>query len=376
MKLGLFMMPNHPPHRRHADTFDEDLDLLVLADQLGFEEAWIGEHTATTWENIPVPELIIATALERTKNIKLGTGVSCIPNHNPVTLAARIAQIDIMAKGRFMWGIGVGATPGDGILYEVDQSGPHRDESRARVDTVLRIWADDGKGFSWRSDSPPAAFTLPEAEPWRGIGYHIKPLTLPHPPVAVAGISRGSSTLRWAGEHNWIPMSLHFLNAADLRSHWAAFSESAEGAGHVPDRRQWRVCRDIYVADTDEQAIAEARESSMADAYEQYFFPLMRSVKQTSLWYDRDDMQEDEVTNEYLLNTRWVVGSPETVARHLRKLYDEVGGYGGLIMLQYDWEGANGPRWKHSIELLANEVMPRLADLTGVESASASSAAD
>ena len=79
----------------------------------------------------------------------------------------------------------------------------------------------------------------------------------------------------------------------------------------MPDRRQWRVCRDIYVADTDEQAIAEARESSMADAYEQYFFPLMRSVKQTSLWYDRDDMQEDEVTNEYLLNTRWVVGSPE-----------------------------------------------------------------
>jgi alkanesulfonate monooxygenase SsuD/methylene tetrahydromethanopterin reductase-like flavin-dependent oxidoreductase (luciferase family) len=370
------MMPCHPPHRRHGETFDEDLDLLVLADQLGFEEAWIGEHTATTWENIPVPELIIATALERTKNIKLGTGVSCIPNHNPVTLAARIAQIDIMAKGRFMWGIGVGATPGDGILYEVDQSGPHRDESRARVDQVLRIWADDGKGFSWRSDSPPAAFTLPEAEPWRGIGYHIKPLTLPHPPVAVAGISRGSSTLRWAGEHNWIPMSLHFLNAPDLRSHWAAFSEAAEGAGHVPDRRQWRVCRDIYVADTDEQAIAEARESSMADAYEQYFFPLMRSVKQTSLWYDRDDMQEDEVTNDYLLNTRWVVGSPETVARQLRKLYDEVGGYGGLIMLQYDWEGANGPRWKHSTELLANEVMPRLADLTGVESASATSAAD
>jgi alkanesulfonate monooxygenase SsuD/methylene tetrahydromethanopterin reductase-like flavin-dependent oxidoreductase (luciferase family) len=341
--------------------------MLVLADQLGFEEAWIGEHTATTWENIAVPELIIAQALERTSKIKMGTGVSCIPNHNPVTLAARIAQIDIMAKGRFLWGIGVGATPGDGILYEVDQQGPHRNESRERVDAVLRIWADEGEGFSWRSDSPPASFTLPKAEPWRGIGYHLKPLTLPHPPIAVAGISRGSSTLQWAGERNWIPMSLHFLNASDLRSHWTVYSQAAEANGHFADRRNWRICRDIYVADTDEQALAEVRESSMADAYEQYFFPLLKSAKMANLWYDRDDMQEDDITNEYLLATRWVVGSPDTVARKLRALYDDVGGYGGLLMLCYDWAGANGPRWRHSIELLANEVMPRLADLTGAE---------
>jgi alkanesulfonate monooxygenase SsuD/methylene tetrahydromethanopterin reductase-like flavin-dependent oxidoreductase (luciferase family) len=375
MKLGLFAMPCHPPHRRHAATFDEDLDMLVLADQLGFEEAWIGEHTATTWENIAVPELLIAQALERTRQIKLGTGVSCIPNHNPVTLAARIAQIDIMAKGRFLWGIGVGATPGDGILYEVDQTGPHRDASRERVDVVLRIWADEGEGFSWSSDSPPASFTLPKAEPDRGIGYHLKPLTLPHPPIAVAGISRGSSTLRWAGERNWIPMSLHFLNVADLRSHWTAYSEAAEGAGHTPDRRQWRICRDIYLAETDEQARAEVLESSMTDAYRQYFFPLLRSVEQTSLWYDRDDMQPDDVTIEYLLATRWVVGSPDTVVRQLRALYEDVGGFGGLLLLCYDWEGANQERWRHSMELLANEVMPRLADLTGVESASSVPAA-
>ncbi len=162
-------------------------------------------------------------------------------------------------------------------------------------------------------------------------------------------------------------MSLHFLNASDLRSHWTAYSEASETAGHVPDRRNWRVCRDIYVADTDEQALAEVRESSMADAYEQYFFPLIRSVKQTSLWYDRDDMQEDDITNEYLLATRWVVGSPDTVATRLRALYHDVGGFGGLLMLCYDWEGPNGARWRHSMELLANEVMPRIADLTGAD---------
>jgi alkanesulfonate monooxygenase SsuD/methylene tetrahydromethanopterin reductase-like flavin-dependent oxidoreductase (luciferase family) len=366
MRLGLFAMPCHPPYRRHSDTFDEDLDMLTLADQLGFDEAWIGEHTATTWENIAVPELLIAQALERTKHIKLGTGVSCIPNHNPVHLAARIAQMDIMAKGRFLWGIGVGATPGDGILFEVDQSGPHRDSSRERLDVVLRIWADIGEGFSWRSDSPPASFTLPPAEPERGIGYHLKPLTLPHPPIAVAGISRGSSTLRWAGEHDWMPMSLHFLNAADLRSHWAAYAEASEAAGHMPDRRRWAVCRDVYVADTDEQARAEVLESSMADAYRQYFFPLLRSVKQMNLFFDRDDMPEDDVTIEYLAATRWVVGSPESVARQLRALYEAIGGYGELLMVCYDWDGRNGERWRHSMDLLARQVMPRVADLTGV----------
>jgi alkanesulfonate monooxygenase SsuD/methylene tetrahydromethanopterin reductase-like flavin-dependent oxidoreductase (luciferase family) len=366
MKLGLFTMPLHPPHRKHADTFDEDMEFMVLADQLGFEEAWIGEHTATTWENIPVPEMFIVQALERTKNMKLGTGVSCIPNHNPAHLAARIAQMDIMAKGRFLWGIGVGATPGDGILFEVDQSGPHRDVSRERVDVVLKIWADQGDGFSWSSNNPPAVFTLPKPEPWRGIGWHIKPLTLPHPPIAVAGISRGSSTLRWAGERGWIPMSLHFLNVPDLKSHWDAYSEAAESAGRTPDRREWRICRDIYIADTDEQARREVMESSMAYAYKEYFFPLLESVNGTNLWYDREDMTPQDVTLEYLLNTRWVVGSPDTVARHLRDLYDAVGGYGGLLMLGYDWEGKDGPRWKKSMELLATEVMPQLKDLTGV----------
>ncbi len=365
MKLGLFTMPCHPPHRKHAETFDEDLELLVLADQQGYEEAWIGEHTATTWENIPVPELIIATALERTKNIKLATGVSCIPNHNPVQLAARIAQIDTMAKGRFMWGIGVGATPGDGILFEVDQSGHHRNESRERVEMVLRIWADEGEGFSWKSDAPPASFTMPKYEPWRGIGYHMKPLTKPYPPIAVAGVSRSSTTLRWAGEHNWIPMSLHFLNAVDLRSHWTAFSESAEAHGHIPDRRQWRICRDIYIADTDEQAEKEAMESSMAYAYKEYFFPLIESVGWLNIWHDNEQMTDADVTLEHLLKTRWVVGSPDTVARKLRELYNDVGGYGGVLALCYDWEGEQGARWKKSNELLATKVMPQLADLTG-----------
>ena len=111
MKLGLFMMPMHPPEKPHADAYELDIDTLVAADQLGYDEAWLGEHFTSAWENIPAPDLILAAALQHTKRIRLGTGVACLPNHNPVVLAHRIAQLDQMARGRFLWGVGAGAVP-------------------------------------------------------------------------------------------------------------------------------------------------------------------------------------------------------------------------------------------------------------------------
>ncbi len=367
MKLGLFSMPCHPPHRQHAVTFDEDLEMLVLADQFGFDEAWLGEHYTSTWENIPDPTLVLAQAIVLTKNIVLGTGVSCIPDHNPAQLAHRIAQLDVMAKGRFRWGIGVGAFPGDAVLYEVPQDGSHRRVSHENVEAVLKIWASDGvEGFTWKSEYDARFnFTVPHREDWRGIGLHMKPFQKPHPPIAVAGLSRSSTTLRWAGEHGWIPMSIHLLNAPDLRGHWDAYEESAIANGQKPMRSDWRLCRDVYVADTDEQAWAEARTGSMAYAYENYFFPLVGSFGQMGLWKDNESMADEDVTLDYVLKSRAIIGSPDSCARQLRALYEKVGGFGGLLMLCYDWEGEDGPRWKRSMELLAKEVIPQLSDLTG-----------
>jgi alkanesulfonate monooxygenase SsuD/methylene tetrahydromethanopterin reductase-like flavin-dependent oxidoreductase (luciferase family) len=366
MKLGLFSMPCHPPHRKHVETYDEDLELLTLADQLGFDEAWLGEHFTSTWENIPAPDLVLAQALVLTKSIKLGIGVSCIPNHNPAMLAHRIAQLDVMAKGRFMWGVGVGAFPGDATLFEIPQDGTHRRVTHENVMAILEIWASDGQeGFTWRSTHPQFNFTVPHREDWRGIGLHLKPLQKPHPPIAVAGLSRSSTTLRWAGEHGWIPMSIHIISAQDLVGHWAAYEEGARGHGHTPRRSEWRIARDIYVADTDEQAEREVMESSMAYAYQHYFFPLVASFGQMGLWKDRPELRDDEVTLELLRKTRWIVGSPDSVAQQLRELYEAVGGFGGVLMLHYDWEGENGPRWRRSMELLATKVMPQLRDLTG-----------
>jgi alkanesulfonate monooxygenase SsuD/methylene tetrahydromethanopterin reductase-like flavin-dependent oxidoreductase (luciferase family) len=370
MKLGVFSMPCHPPHRKHVETYDEDLDMIVLADRLGFDEVWLGEHFTSTWENIPAPDLLLAQAFLKTKNIRLGTGVSCIPNHNPAMLAHRIAQLDVMGKGRFMWGVGVGAFPGDAVHFEVSQDGTHRRVTHRNIEAVLQVWAhgDTERGFSWVDrEEPQYNFTIPNREDWRGIGYHMQPLQKPHPPIAVAGLSKSSTTLRWAGEHGWIPMSIHFVDEEALRGHWNAYEESARANAHAVDRSIWRVCRDVYVADTDEQARKEALESSMAYAHNNYFKPLVSSFGMADLWKDDLSMPDEDVTPEYLLDHRWFVGSPDTVAGKLRALYEAVGGFGGLLMLHYDWEGPNRARWERSMELLATKVMPQLRDLTGAK---------
>ena len=108
MDFGLFMMPLHPPRRSFADSYDRDTTLLVQADQLGYHEAWIGEQITETWENAPVPELLIANALARTERIILATGVTMLPLHHPVDTAHRIAMLDHMARGRFYWGMASG----------------------------------------------------------------------------------------------------------------------------------------------------------------------------------------------------------------------------------------------------------------------------
>ena len=111
MKLGLFMMPSHPPERNIYDSHQWDLNYLELADRLGYDEAWIGEHFTAPWEPIPAPDLMIAQALQRTSNIKLGSGVHLLPYHHPAELAHRVAYLDHIAQGRFMFGIGSSGLP-------------------------------------------------------------------------------------------------------------------------------------------------------------------------------------------------------------------------------------------------------------------------
>jgi alkanesulfonate monooxygenase SsuD/methylene tetrahydromethanopterin reductase-like flavin-dependent oxidoreductase (luciferase family) len=365
VKLGLFIMPMHPPEKPHADGYALDIETLVVADQLGYVEAWLGEHFTSGWENIPAPDLILAAALQRTSRIRLGTGVACLPNHNPVVLAHRIAQLDHMARGRFNFGIGSGGFPGDFDLFEIDlPAGEHRRVTREVIDLVLQIWdaANRRDGATLSSETDRWRFKLPQRTDW-GMGVHLAPFQQPYPPIAVAGLNARSETLVLAGERGWIPMSINVVPVPTLLTHWAAYEAGAAKTGRRTDRREWRIARDIYVAETTEQAREEARFGAQAQVFERYFLPLLNYGKQLFLFKTDNDMPDEAITIDWLMDNIWLVGSPDYVAQRLRELHAAVGGFGTVLQLIYDW-GDQEERNRRSMRLLADEVIPRLSDLT------------
>jgi alkanesulfonate monooxygenase SsuD/methylene tetrahydromethanopterin reductase-like flavin-dependent oxidoreductase (luciferase family) len=336
---------------------DDDLAQLVTLERLGYEEAWIGEHFTARWENIPCPDLFIAKALALTKTMTLATGVSCLPNHTPLMLAQRIAQLDHMARGRFYWGVGSGGFPGDFQLAGVDgKSGEQRDITRAMLDLVLELWRDPKPG---RYETDRWRFTVPEPQDDIGLQLHLKPYQQPHPPIGVAGVSAKSETLVLAGERGYLPLSINFVPPRILTSHWQSVEQGAARAGRTADRATWRIARDVYVADTDAQARREAIGGTLGRDYRDYFLRLIPKLRGFEMLKADPAMPDSHVTLEYLCDHIWIVGSPDTVARKLAALADEVGGFGMLLAIAHEWQPREG--WERSMTLLAREVLPRLA---------------
>jgi alkanesulfonate monooxygenase SsuD/methylene tetrahydromethanopterin reductase-like flavin-dependent oxidoreductase (luciferase family) len=356
MRLGFFTMPLHPPGSDVAQTLADDLSQLELLDRLGYSEAWVGEHFTSEWENIPCPDLFLAEAIGRTKNIVLGTGVSCLPNHNPLMLAQRIAQLDQMARGRFAWGIGAGGFPGDFELFDLDmEHGGGRQLTQDVLDAVLALWADPKPGSY---DHDRWHYHIPEPQPDVGIRLHLRPFQKPHPPIAVAGISPRSDTLALAGRRNWIPMSINFIPPSVLTSQWDTYATNSLAAGHTPSRGQWRIARDIFIADSNEEARRLALDGVLGRDWREYFIPLLTKTKQLGTAKIDQAMPDSQVTPEYLCDNIWIVGDVDTVTAKLRRLYDDVGGFGTLLAIGHEWLPHD--KWTRSMTLLANEVVPRL----------------
>ena len=359
MRYGYFMMPMHVPGSDPGVTLQTDLEQIEQLDQLGFDEAWIGEHFTAEWENIPAPDIFIGAALQRTSRIKLGTGVSCLPNHNPFHLAHRIAMLDQLARGRFLWGIGSGGYPGDFEVVGIDpRSGAQRQISIDIVDAVLALWSDPHPGAygntGWR-------FTVPEYDARIAKHVYMKPFQQPHPPIAVAGVTEKSETLALAGERGWIPMSINFVTPRVLCSHWQSVADGAERSGRVANRDHWRIARAVHVAETDADARREALDGVLARDYGTYFLPLLRLSRGLGGLKLTEDMAESDVTLDYLCDNVWIVGSPQTVAHKIRELHAQVGGFSTLLIGATDWPDARV--WDRSMRLFADEVAPSLADL-------------
>ena len=358
MKFGLFMMPVHHPTKGLPRTIQEDMNTVIKADALGLDEAWIGEHFTIPWENLPAPDLFIAQAFARTQNIKLGTGVVLLQLHDPRDLAHRIAMLDHLSDGRFYFGVGTGGVPTEFELFEVDEEKRHARAAEV-VDAVLKIWESDGtldyqgEFYQFKSPSPVA----PEV----GLGLWMKPATSPHPPIAVAGVSRNSSTIEWAGENGWIPLTTDILPPEYIPTHWEAYTRGAAKTGKVADRRDWRVCVSMHVAETTEEARRQVLEHGMARTYNEYFFPLFRTLGFFNMIKSDESMPDEALTAEYMMDNRWIVGDPDFCVQRIKELYESSGGFGTLLNLSQDWEppeiGLN------CLDLFANHVAPQLREL-------------
>jgi alkanesulfonate monooxygenase SsuD/methylene tetrahydromethanopterin reductase-like flavin-dependent oxidoreductase (luciferase family) len=356
MQFGLFMMPLHPPHRAFADGYERDVAQLVLADRLGFREAWVGEHLTERWENAPAPDLLLAQALALTKHVRLGTGVTLLALHNPVYLAHRLAMLDHMARGRFQWGIGGGGIPTDLSLFGLDPA-TVRARSAEVLDVVLKLWASDGR-FTYRGKF--FDIDTPVLDPVKDRGYYMKPYQQPHPPIAVAASTPASGSMTMAGERGWIPMSSSLLSRPFLRGHWRLVEDGAAGAGRRADRNQWRIARDILVAPTSAEARDRAR-AVLGRNYVQHQYPNRVGTAQMASTKLEPSMADEAVTVEYLMENVWIVGDPSECAEKIEQLYEESGGFGSLLTITTDSDDAG---WDHeSLRLLMERVAPRLAHL-------------
>ena len=183
MRLGMFMMPVHPPGRSLSETLAEDTAKSLLADKLGYDELWMGEHFSATTEPFPSPLMFLAGLVPQTKNLTFGTAVINLPNHHPAIVAGEAAQFDHMSGGRFLFGVGSGGLASDFELFKIDPATRQRAFIES-IDMILRIWAQDPpydiQGEFWNVQIKKAI--LPEL----GVGFMPKPLQKPHPPIHIS----------------------------------------------------------------------------------------------------------------------------------------------------------------------------------------------
>jgi alkanesulfonate monooxygenase SsuD/methylene tetrahydromethanopterin reductase-like flavin-dependent oxidoreductase (luciferase family) len=187
-------------------------------------------------------------------------------------------------------------------------------------------------------------------------------LQRPHPPIGVAGLSKNSDTLKMAGEHGFLPLSLN-LNPAYVGTHWAAVEEGAKRTGRKPHRRDWRMVREVFVAETDAEAMRLSVGGMMGRMMGEYFLPLLGQFGFLEYLKHDPSVPDSDVTPEYCAQHNWLIGSPATVAEKLERVYNEVGGFGTLLVFGFDYAD-NAGAWQNSLRLLAQEVAPRIKHLT------------
>jgi limonene 1,2-monooxygenase len=337
MRFGYFMAPFHPVGQNPTLALERDLDLVVALDRFGFDEVWVGEHHSAGFEIIASPEVFIGVAAERTKHIRLGTGVSSLPYHHPLMLADRMVLLDHLTRGRAMLGCGPGQLTSDahmlGIPAELQR--PRMHEALTAITHLLRSDQPLTMETDW--------FTIRDAR------LQLKSYSQPHLEIATAA-SISPTGAAAAGRHDTGLLSIAATSKQGfdaLGTHWGTWNEVATEHGHVADRNRWRLVGPMHLARTKEQARAEVAYGILE--FSRYFTHVLPAGPV------RGDTPEEIIAN-IDEDGFAIIGTPEDAIEKIQSLVDESGGFGTFLLFGHDW--ATPRATLESLELFAQYVMP------------------
>jgi limonene 1,2-monooxygenase len=336
MKFGVFLAPFHRVGENPTLALKRDMRLIQLLDELGYEEAWIGEHHSFGRELIADPVVFMAAAAERTKRIKLGTGVLSLPYHHPLIVADRMVLIDHMTEGRAMLGVGPGALTSDAHMMGIPTVEQRRRMSES-LDAVMQLLRGHER-VTMKTDW----FELKDAR------LQLNSFTDPHLPVAVAAAFTPSGPTA-AGKHGTGLLSVAGVDNKGFERTWGWAEEAAEQSGQTISRDHWKVVVPIHVAESRKQALAEIDEGFKRRPYSgDTGSP---SAAGPGLFGGAGTLEEQAERGTML------IGSPDQVAQSIDLIIERSGGIGGILALAHEW--ADNEATNRSFELFARYVAPR-----------------
>jgi limonene 1,2-monooxygenase len=338
MRFGTFLAPFHPVGQDPTLALERDLELLVHLDRLGFDEAWIGEHHSAGYEFIASPEVFIAAAAERTKHLRLGTGVSSLPYHHPFILADRIILLDHLTRGRVMFGVGPGALPSDAFMMGIEVA-RQRDMMEEALEAILLLFRSE-EPVNYQTDW----FTLNNAK------LQLRPFQRPHPEVAVAAQVSPSGP-RAAGRFGCSLLSIGATSMGGfdaLGYHWNVMEERSAEFGTPVSRHGWRLVGPMHLAETREQAIADV-DFGLAE-WVDYF------QRVAALPLAPDAANHASLVDALNASGFAVIGTPEDAVAQISRLQEQSGGFGTFLLMAHEW--ADTAATRRSYELFARYVTP------------------
>src|SRR6266849_2698678 len=341
LKFGAFLAPHHPIGEHPMLQFRRDLDFVEQIDALGFDEFWCGEHHSSGWEMIASPEMFLAAAGERTKRIKLGTGVVSLPYRHPFNVAQRMVQLDHMTGGRAIFGPGPGALASDAHTLGIDPM-VQRDRQDKAIGIIRRLF--NGERVTAKSDW----FTLQDA------ALQLLPLQEEMPFAVASQISPSGMTL--AGKHGIGVISIGSLSEEGLNSlptQWGFAEAAAEKHGTKVDRKEWRVLLSWHIAETREKARAEARHGLLRHHNEYVVGTLQRPG--ATPFRDPDEAIDKTAFGPGAAAT---IGTPDDLVARIKSVLEISGGFGTIVGFVHDW--ANPENTVRSWDMVARYVVPEI----------------